>query len=134
MLDNTISPSWSIDGVAAPAARELTKTVEKDGSSIYVLSTYLDGTVTKSTKISNSVKLPKASGASNGVKRGYQTIADQADIVNACGVTVTQPVIFKIESSIPVGLSSAEYKGAKALLIAMINHATFDKVHINQEY
>lgn len=133
MLDNTITPSWSIDGVAAPTARELTKVNQSNGASSYVLTTYLEGTVSKMTKVAVSVKTPKASGSSNGVKRGYTTVADQADIVNACGVTVTAPVIFKIESSVPVGLPLSEYKGAKALLIAMIQHATFDKVHVNQE-
>lgn len=133
MLDNTISVSWSIDGTAPAAARELTKTEQSNGGSKYVLTTYLDGTVSKKTGFTISVKKPKATASSNGVKRGYLTITDEADIVNPQGVTVNVPALMKLESSIPMGLSSAEYKGLKTLLIAAINHAIFDKVMVNQE-
>lgn len=133
MLDNTISPSWSIDGVAAAAARELTKNEQNAGSSKYVLTTYLDGTVSKGTRLTVAVKKPRATASSNGVKRGFITVGDDADITNPQGLTVGVQTLFKLESSIPVGLSSAEYKGLKALLIAIINHAIFDKIMVNQE-
>lgn len=133
MLDNLATYTWSIDGTAAAAAREMTKIEQKEFASKHVLTTYLDGSVTKKTQVANSVKKPKATASSNGVKRGITSITDECDIVNPQGITVVQPIVLKIESSVPVGASSAEWKGIKALMIAAIQHANFDKVHVNQE-
>lgn len=133
MLNNTITLSWSIDGVAVAAARELTKVEQTTNGSKFVLTTFLDGTVSKSTVLTVSKKNPKVSGDSYGVKRGITKVADQADITNAKGVTVVVEPSIRIESAIPVGTTSAEWKGLKALAIAAINDASFDKVHVNQE-
>lgn len=133
MLNNTITLTWSIDGVAAAAARELTKVEQTTNGSKFVLTTFLDGTVAKSTTLTTSKKNPKVSGDSLGVKRGITKVADQAEIINAKGVTVVVEPSIRVESALPVGITTAEWKGLKALLIAAINDPSFDKVHINQE-
>lgn len=133
MQDNTLAPSWSLDGTAPAAARSFTKTGQDVNSNVYKLGTFLDGTTSTEMLITMSKKDPKLQGNSNGTRRFVLTSYVRTIVPTPSGVNATPLMTLRLEGSIPVGAPIADVRGIKNLLVSIIGLPAFEKLAINQE-
>lgn len=79
--------------------------------------------------------LPQRAGNFNGVVKASAKIRETQVIPGFDSTTsITTPAILKIESSLPVGISTAAVTEIRNRAIALIDHALFQSIMENAQY
>lgn len=133
MLDETISLSFSDDGVVAATAKVFKKRAHEVDSAIYRYNDVIADPSKPDFRISLGVTDPKATNNFYGTRRATVNIRHDREVPIPGGGTGKFPVVFKIEASIPVGVPLANMEYDFGALRAFINSDICKRLTLTQE-
>lgn len=126
MLDAQVSLSYSDDGVVAATAKTFDKRAHEKNTAVYRRSTVIADPSLPDHRITLTTTEAKASSTFYGTRRAVFNVRTEKDIAVPNG-TSRYPVVLKVESSIPVGVSAADIEGIVACFRALVAHDIFKR-------
>lgn len=132
MLDESITLSFSEDGVAAATDHVFKKKAHELNSALYRSEQVILDPGLPDQRIAIMTEEPKPNAAYYGTRRTRVNQRHNYEISTPTG-TGMYPVVFKFESSIPVGISGSEIMYELGQFNALILHDIFTRLVRTQE-
>lgn len=132
MLDETISLSFSNDGIVAATAKTFKKRAHEDKVALYRESSVIDDPGLPDNRISLAIVPAKATANFYGTRRTTVNLRHERDIAIPGG-TAKYPVVFKVEVSIPIGVTGAQIEYDLGEFRSFVAHDVFKRLIKTQE-
>lgn len=132
MLNETITLSFSDDGVATATNHVFKKKTHADSDALYRNETTILAPELPCDQIQLFIEEARATSTFYGTRRNRVTIRQESEKPTPTGEKLL-PIVFKVESSIPIGYTAAEITGFNNKLLALLAHAEFAKFLKYQE-
>lgn len=126
MLDAQISLTYSDDGVAVATAKTFDKRAHESDVAIYRKTAVINDPSLPDHRITLTTTEAKATSTFYGTRRAIFNVRLEKS-VPVPGGTELKPIVFKIESSIPVGVSTPDIEGVVACVRALVAHDIFKR-------
>lgn len=127
MLDSTITTSYSDDGVVAATNKLWTKRAHEVNAAIYRRDTVIADPGLPDHRITITTSEAKPTSSFYGVRRVTLNVRRMAEVA-VPGGTAYYPVIFKVETSIPIGVSAANIEGDIGAFRSIVSHDIFKRL------
>lgn len=122
MLDSSITLSYSEDGVAPASDHVFNKRAHETLTAQYRHSAVIADNSLPKHRIDYTVKEPVQTAAFYGTRRSYINLRRELSVPLPTGVEAIKPVVIKVETSIPVGVSGAMVDSILEEFQALISH------------
>lgn len=127
MLDENVSLSFSNDGIVAATEKVFKKRAHESESALYRESTVIADPALPEHRFSLGVTPAKATNNFYGTRRISVNYRHERTVAIPGG-TAKFPVVYKIEVSVPVGVSGAEAEYDLGCFRAFVNHDVFKRL------
>lgn len=127
MLDETVVLSYSDDGVVAASNKSFKKRAHETLSAQYRNEAVILDPSLGDHSIRLSITEPKATKDFYGTRRVSVNLRHERSTTQPNG-TQNFPVVFKIEASMPVGVSASNIEGDIGFLRAFVAHDVFKRL------
>lgn len=132
MLDETIILSFSDDGVVPASAKTLKKRAHENLSALYRNSVTIDDPGLPEERFLLGINPAKATANFYGTRRTTVNYRHNRTVPVPGGTSV-YPVVFKVEVSIPIGVSAAQIEYDLGAFRAFVAHDVFKRLVKTQE-
>lgn len=133
MLDETISLSFSDDGVAAASAKTYKKRAHEDKTALYRENSTISDPGLPENRFLLGITEAKATKDYNGTRRASVKYRHMRTVALPLGGTGARPCCINVDISFPVGCTSADLEYDINAFAAFVNHSIFKRLAKTQE-
>lgn len=128
MLDSQMIIPYSNDGIAAAVNHTFDKRANEVGGFVYKDAATNADPALPVHQISGTATDAKATKASRGTRRTSVNLRREIEIIGPDGLTVIVPIVFRIETSIPVGTPLTTVNSVLSEVTGLVNHDCYKRL------